>query len=111
MLGIAPSTRAVGVEFQSVGDRDLARLLRLLREQRAGALTVAALRDHGIRAPGQAVYDLQVAGHVIDRVSCVGPDGQRALGYRLRALESELATDQGGYACLEYSHAGTRSVS
>ena len=94
MLGIAPPTRPGSPKRQSQGDRDLARVLGLLREDRAGTLTVATLRGHGIRAPGQAVYDLQVAGYVIDRVSCVGADGHSALGYRLHRVSgdtSELA--------------------
>jgi len=91
MLGIAPPTRPGGTQPQSHGDRDLTRVLRLLGEERAGALTVAALREQGIRAPGQAVYDLQVAGYVIDRVSCVGPDGHSALGYRLHRVSGDIS--------------------
>lgn len=69
----------------TVGARNEARLLALLERDEAGGLTVAALREHGIRAPGQAVYALQLAGHQIDRVTWEGSDGHMRLGYRLRA--------------------------
>jgi hypothetical protein len=68
----------------TVGARNETRLLALLESDQTGGLTVAALREQGIRAPGQAVYALQLAGHRIDRVNCEGSDGQTSLGYRLR---------------------------
>ena len=70
---------------QSVGDRDVARVLALLDADQAGALTIAALRDRGLQDPAQAVYTLQLAGYDIDRVYYAHPDGHRTLGYRLRA--------------------------
>jgi hypothetical protein len=69
----------------TVGARNEARLLALLESDETGGLTVEALREHGIRAPGQAVYTLQLAGHQIDRVSREGSDGHMRLGYRLHA--------------------------
>jgi hypothetical protein len=74
----------------TVGARNEARLLALLERDESGGLTVAALREHGIRAPGQAVYALQLAGHQIDRVSCEGSDGQMRLGYRLHASSAAV---------------------
>jgi hypothetical protein len=67
----------------SEGERELARVLALLEEDPDGSLTIAALREHGVRAPAQAVYDLQLGGYVIDRVTCTGPGGQGSFGYRL----------------------------
>ncbi len=67
----------------SGGERELARVLALLEEDRAGSLTIAALREHGVKAPAQAVYDLQLAGYVIDRVSRTNPHGHRSFGYCL----------------------------
>jgi hypothetical protein len=68
---------------RTVGDRDVARALALLEGDQAGPITIAALRERGVKAPAQAVYTLQLAGYGIDRVSCEDPDGRRTLGYRL----------------------------
>ena len=43
----------------TVGARNEARLLALLESDQTGGLTIAALREHGIKAPAQAVYALQ----------------------------------------------------
>lgn len=75
-------------EPQSIEDRDLARLLALLEADQAGALTIADLRERGLKAPAQAVYELQLAGHEIDRVYFQDEDGRRSLGYRLRAFSA-----------------------
>jgi hypothetical protein len=72
----------------SAGARDEARRLALLESDHGSGLTIAALREHGIQAPGQAVYALQLAGHWIDRVSCEDSDGHPRLGYRLHASAS-----------------------
>jgi len=69
----------------SAGARDEARLLALLEADQGRGLTIAALREHGIQTPGQAVYALQLACHRIDRVNCQDADGHPRLGYRLRA--------------------------
>jgi hypothetical protein len=55
-------------------ERELARALALLESDHTGLVTVAALREHGVRAPAQAVYDLQIAGYAIDRVTANGGD-------------------------------------
>ena len=39
-------------------DRELARALALLQGDRAGSVTIAALRERGVNAPAQAMYDL-----------------------------------------------------
>ena len=83
MADSAAPTSTDHVHPHSEGDRDLARALALLQGDRAGSVTIAALRERGVKAPAQAVYDLQLAGHAIDRVSCTDPCGHRTLGYRL----------------------------
>lgn len=71
---------------RSQGDRDLMRVLALLEGDHTGAITVAALRERGVKAPAQAVYTLQLAGYAIDRVSCTDPGGHKTLGYRLATV-------------------------
>ena len=66
------------------GDLELERILRLLEGDQARSMSVAALREHGVKAPAQAVYALQLAGYAIDRVSSTDPSGRQTLGYRLR---------------------------
>jgi hypothetical protein len=73
------------------GDRELARALALLQGDRAGSVTIAALRERGVKAPAQAMYDLQLAGHAIDRVSCTDPCGHRTIGYRLHGSPATAA--------------------
>lgn len=81
----AAQARAEQLRPPCVADRELMRLLGLLEDNRAGALTIAALRDRGIETPAVSVYELQLAGYEIDRVPCEHQDGRTALGYRLRA--------------------------
>lgn len=69
------------------GERELGRALTLLENDRTGSVTVAALRERGVRAPAQAVYDLQLAGFAIDRITSTGPGGRTTPGYRLRNPE------------------------
>jgi hypothetical protein len=68
----------------STAEEEVRRALALLRDDPTGGVTIAALRAGGVKAPGQVVYDLQLAGFAIDRVSKIAPDGRRALCYRLR---------------------------
>jgi len=70
---------------RGVGNGEVAQLLALLEADQTGSITIAALREGGIKAPGQAVYDLQLAGYAVERVSCAAPGGGRTLGYRLRS--------------------------
>ena len=69
---------------QGARDRDLARLLALLEANTTGGVTIAALREAGIDAPAQAVYELQLAGYEVERVCCAHSNGQATFGYRLR---------------------------
>lgn len=66
------------------GDRDTARLLELFDAAQGRPLTVAELQRGGVAMPGQALYELQLAGYRISRV--FGRDGKQRrtlLGYRL----------------------------
>ena len=92
----------------SVGARNEARLLALLESDEAGGLTIAALREHGIQAPGQAVYALQLAGHKIDRVNCEDSDGHTGLGYRVRASSPAAPSQSNGPEVIDRS-AGRRA--
>lgn len=67
----------------SEGECELARVLALLEGERAGAVTLSALRERGVKTPGQAIYTLQLAGYAIDRVSCTDAGGHTTLGYLL----------------------------
>jgi hypothetical protein len=71
-------------ERRSVEGHDAARVLTLLGADDSGALTIAALREHGIQAPAQAIYELQLDGYEIDRLPCEGSDRHTTIGYRLR---------------------------
>jgi len=71
-----------------IGARNEARLLALLESDEDGGLTIAAMREHGIQDPGQAVYALQLAGHQIDRVNREDSDRHTGLAYRLRAYSA-----------------------
>lgn len=82
----AMPTSADPTRARSQGDRDLTRVLALLEGDHTSAITVAALRERGVKAPAQAVYTLQLAGYAIDRVSCTDPGGHKTLGYRLATV-------------------------
>ena len=84
MADSATTTSTDQTHPHSEGGRELARVLALLEGDQAGSMTVAALRERGVKAPGQAVYTLQLAGYAIDRVSGTDLGGHRTLGYRLR---------------------------
>jgi hypothetical protein len=91
MSDSATPTSTDHVQPHSEGDRELVRALSLLQGDRAGSVTIATLRERGVRAPAQAIYDLQLAGHAIDRVSCPDPGGHRTFGYRLHGLPAGAA--------------------
>ena len=80
---------------RSSAQREGERTLALLRRDRTGAVSVAVLRDGGVGSPAQAIYDLQLAGYAIDRVSQLTADGQRTRGYRLHNARSNRS-DQAG---------------
>jgi hypothetical protein len=78
------TANAGGSGPRTEGDRELARALALLEGDHNGSVTLAALRDRGVKAPAQAMYDLQLAGHTIDRVTSTDQAGHASPGYRLR---------------------------
>lgn len=61
--------------------RDAARALALLVAADGRPVTLAELGEHGVRFPGQAVYELQLAGYAIDRTASGA--GPRLGGYRV----------------------------
>ena len=71
-------------EPRYVEGHDAARVLTLLGADDSGALTMPALREHGVQAPAQAIYELQLDGYEIDRVPCESSDRHTTIGYRLR---------------------------
>lgn len=71
-------------ERRSVEGHDAARVLTLLGADDGAALTMAALREHGVQAPAQAIYELRLDGYEIDRVPCEDSDRHTTIGYRLR---------------------------
>lgn len=62
------------------------RLLGLLREAGGRPVGLNALAEAGIDDPANAIYELERAGHRIDRAYADVPAGRRLLGYRLRAV-------------------------
>jgi hypothetical protein len=82
-MSVRPSGTRADQTIDSAWGREAARLLALLKHNRDGGVTVAAMREHGIGGPAQAIYTLQLAGYVIDRVPG-DPTGRKAPTYRLR---------------------------
>jgi len=70
--------------MESSWGREDARLLAMLRREGRAGITVQAMRDAGVEAPGQAIYMLQLRGYDIDRVSAE-PHGRPTPVYRLAA--------------------------
>jgi hypothetical protein len=75
---------------ERIGEADLneERLWRLLGQ---GTITMQELREQGVRAPAQGLYELQLAGYVIDRHRVEDETGQSTLGYRLSRDSLALA--------------------
>lgn len=67
---------------------DAQRLLALLTAAVDNTLMLDELRDGDVAAPAQAAYELQLDGHVIDRITL---KGEHAIGYRLRARPAASA--------------------
>jgi hypothetical protein len=80
----AQRTRTREPELDSSWNGDAARTLVLLGDNRDDVVTVADMRNHGIHAPAQVIYALQLAGYDIDRAPLRGKPGG-PLGYRLRS--------------------------
>ncbi len=62
---------------------EAAHALELLRGRGDELLTIAELHADGVRAPAQALYELELAGYRLDRIRTHGAAGVGALGYRL----------------------------
>jgi len=79
-------------DLRRLGDRDTVRLLAVLEDNRAEAVTISELRERGIETPGQAIYTLQLTGYQIERVPIQRPNGRNTTGYRLR-LQASRSSD------------------
>ena len=80
----------------SAGDREVAHALALLEAGQAGAVTLAALREHGVKTPLQAIYTLQLAGYHIDRSYVHDANGHMVPGYSLCSLLATASQRAGG---------------
>ena len=87
--------RAAQPALEPPADPAAARLLALLAHDGNGGLTIAGLLEHGIQAPAQAIYTLQLAGYQIERVPVGRANAGKTTGYRLR-LPPSAATGAGG---------------
>ncbi len=67
-------------ERATEADRNEERLWQLLAQ---GTVTLSQLREQGVKAPAQGLYDLQLVGYVIDRPLVQDEAGAPTLGYRL----------------------------
>jgi hypothetical protein len=76
-------SRGDRVALESAWGRDAARLLALFKRGGASGVSVVEMRQRGIEAPAQAIYTLQLAGYVIDRVPAPWSGGKAPV-YRLR---------------------------
>jgi TPP-dependent 2-oxoacid decarboxylase len=66
------------------GSRQQRQVLKLLSGPGSAALTMAEMRERGVRAPGQAIYELELAGYPVERVyRDADARHNRVLGYRL----------------------------
>lgn len=74
--------RDVTPELRAQAGHETMRVLDLLGESDT---TISELHQHGIGAPAQAIYELQLAGYMIDRVP-VHTNGSTTYGYRLRGF-------------------------
>lgn len=65
---------------------DRARLLDLLGTEQGEALTISDLRERGVRMPGQAIYEIELDGYLVERVRRCGRTRPcTVVGYRLGA--------------------------
>jgi hypothetical protein len=75
-------------------DSDRARLLHLLASVDTDPLTIADLRERGIRMPGQAIYELELDGYPVERVHYRGRTrGCSIIGYRLGEPSPHIGAD------------------
>jgi hypothetical protein len=74
-----------GVAMASLHDIRAQQLLALLREAGDEPLSIATLKLFGVDLPGQTLYELELAGHSIERVYREGEERSGLIGVRLRA--------------------------
>ncbi len=63
--------------------RDAVRVLELLVVAEGCGVMIADLRERGVQAPGQAIYELELAGRQINRRFAPSSDGRHIMRYRL----------------------------
>ena len=87
-----------GYESTSPADVNNERLLMLLSD---ADMTIAALRERGVRSPAKSLYDLRVAGYSIDRINILRGGERPSVQYRLNTghLRSALTSRSGPTAC------------
>ena len=64
------------------------RLLSVLRKAAGQPVGPTALAEAGIDDPASAIYELELAGHHLERAYSDNAAGRRLLGYRLRAART-----------------------
>lgn len=72
----------------STWDFGAGRLLELLSDSQA-VVTLEQVRASGIEMPAQAIYTLQLAGYLIDRVPAGNRPGAHTAGYRLLPVDND----------------------
>lgn len=78
-------------------ERELGRALTLLQENLTGYVTLAELRERGITAPAQTVYELQLAGYTIERITSTAVGVRMPPGYRMHEPVADETDQPAGY--------------
>ena len=89
------STAARQPTLGGLGARDRMRLLDVFSSCKNRPLTISDLRERGIDRPGEAIYELRLAGYPVERV-CAGRRGSTVPGYRLSARAAHRDTPDCG---------------
>ena len=82
------SGQAKGAEHDEARLSPERRLLSVLREADGRPVGPTALCEAGIDDPASAIYELEMAGHRIERAYSENAAGRRLLGYRLRVART-----------------------
>ena len=96
--------RRTGTESRADGERNGSaapsaerRLLGVLRDANGQPVAKQVLSDAGIDHPAHTIFELEQAGHHIERAYADASDGRRRfLGYRLRRSAARQAGGAGG---------------
>lgn len=92
--GVCGGTLALADARASASDPDGSRLsperrlLSVLRQAEGRPVGPNALAEAGIDDPASAIYELELAGHRIERAYSDNAAGRRLLGYRLRVART-----------------------